>query len=113
MTNKIDNLTTRLAAMTERRNAPVGSKAGAQDTTSGTRPPAGGDSVKLTSTAQRLARLEAQVRETPDVREEKVGALRQQIADGSYDIDAGRIADNLLKSEASLMPAMNMRPAKD
>lgn len=38
----------------------------------------------------------------PDVREDKVGAIRDQIANGTYTVNAHRIATNLLGEELSL-----------
>ena len=33
---------------------------------------------------------------TPDIREDKVAAIKAKIANGTYEIDSGRIADGLL-----------------
>lgn len=101
MTDKIDNnLTTRLAQAESKR---VGSTAGTKAGNSAT-PARSGDQVKLTDVAQRLSVLEAQVNAAPDVREARVAELKQQIEAGEYAIDAARVADRLLESEASLLP---------
>lgn len=34
---------------------------------------------------------------TPDVREDRVAALKKQIADGTYQVDSGKIADGMLR----------------
>lgn len=61
------------------------------------------DSVQLTDTANRLAELQAEVAQADGVDLERVEAIRQQIADGSYEIDADRVADALMTMEKELL----------
>ena len=61
------------------------------------------DSVQLTDTAARLAELQAEVASVDGVDIERVEAIRQQIADGSYQVDADRIADALMTMEQELL----------
>ena len=61
------------------------------------------DSVQLTDTAARLAELQAEVAAADGVDIERVEAIRQQIADGSYKVDADRIADALMTMEQELL----------
>ena len=60
------------------------------------------DTVELTDTASRLSELAQEIRSAEGVDVERVEAIRQRIADGSYDIDAGRIADALIRQEQEL-----------
>ncbi len=60
------------------------------------------DSVSLTDTASQLRRIEASLADQPEVDNDKVAAIRQAIDDGSYQVDAGRIADSLMTFESSL-----------
>lgn len=60
------------------------------------------DSVSLTDTASQLRRIEASLADQPEVDNDKVAAVRQAIENGSYQVDAERIADNLMKFESSL-----------
>lgn len=67
--------------------------------------------VKQTSSAQATAASDVEMserarahkkaleiaRSTPDVREDKVAALKKQIQDGTYKIDAGAIADGMAR----------------
>ena len=62
----------------------------------------GDDRVELTDTATRLSALADDVRAASGVDLEKVEAIRQRIADGQYDIDAGQIADALIRQEQEL-----------
>ena len=61
------------------------------------------DSVQLTDTASRLAELQAEVAGADGVDLNRVEAIRQQIADGSYEVDAERIADALMTMEKELL----------
>ena len=62
----------------------------------------GDDRVELTDTATRLSALADDVRAASGVDLEKVEAIRQRIADGQYEIDAGQIADALIRQEQEL-----------
>lgn len=65
-------------------------------------PGSGSDQLSLTSSAQLLKELSDVVAATPEVDMSRVEAIKQAIADGSYNVDAGRIADQLLKLEDQL-----------
>lgn len=36
-------------------------------------------------------------RNTPDVREDRVAAIKQKLADGTYEMDSGKIADGIMR----------------
>jgi negative regulator of flagellin synthesis FlgM len=57
------------------------------------------DTVSLTDTAELLQSLQKIVVDTPVVDQSKVDAIRAAIADGSYTIDASKVAQNLLNLE--------------
>lgn len=61
------------------------------------------DSVQLTDTAARLAELQAEVSSAEGVDLARVEAIRQQIADGSYTVDADRVANALMTMENELL----------
>lgn len=61
------------------------------------------DSVQLTDTAAKLSELQAEVNAAEGVDLERVEAIREQIADGSYQVDADRIADALMTMEQELL----------
>ena len=61
------------------------------------------DSVPLTDTAAKLSELQAEVNAAEGVDLERVEAIREQIADGSYQVDADRIADALMTMEQELL----------
>lgn len=60
------------------------------------------DQLSLTSSAQLLKELNDVVAASPEVDASRVEAIRQAITDGSYEVDAGRIADKLLQLEDQL-----------
>lgn len=66
------------------------------DTKSTTASPAGRDDVVLSQEAQSLGRLEDKINALPEVNSERVAEIRQAIAEGRFQINAERIAENLL-----------------
>jgi negative regulator of flagellin synthesis FlgM len=57
------------------------------------------ESVSLTQTAAELLQLEEQLRTLPSVDQARVEAVRQAIADGTYEVDAEAVVDSLLRSD--------------
>jgi flagellar biosynthesis anti-sigma factor FlgM len=47
-----------------------------------------------------VAGLEARVLSTPEIRQDRVAALRESIRSGSYSLDPGQIADAMLNESA-------------
>ena len=58
--------------------------------------------VQITGTARQLADLDQQVRNAPDVNEQKVAQLRSAIEQGTYQVRPQHIADQLMSLERSL-----------
>jgi negative regulator of flagellin synthesis FlgM len=61
-----------------------------------------GDILTLTNSARSLQKIEETVAKAPVVNAAKVAAVKQAINSGTYQIDAGRIADKLLQFERGL-----------
>ncbi len=55
------------------------------------------DTVVISDAAKRIQEARAQLDQIPDVREDKVAELRNQIQSGTYSVDAEKAADKLLK----------------
>lgn len=69
----------------------------------GTQPEAGSkDKVVLSSEAQNLNRLQAKISDMPDVDMGKVNAIKKALAEGKFEINAERIAENMLKQDELL-----------
>ena len=79
-----------------------------QDATSGGKSSAdsskgdGSQNVQITGTARQLADLDQQVRNAPEVNEQKVAQLRSAIEQGTYQVRPQHIADQLMSLERSL-----------
>ncbi len=61
-----------------------------------------GDTVTLTNSARSLQKIEEAVAKVPVVNAAKVAAVKQAISSGTYQVDAGRVADKLLQFERGL-----------
>ncbi|HME37331.1 MAG TPA: flagellar biosynthesis anti-sigma factor FlgM [Steroidobacteraceae bacterium] len=61
-----------------------------------------GDHVTLTNSARSLQKIEEAVAKAPVVNSAKVASVKQAVQSGTYSIDAGRVADKLLKFESGL-----------
>lgn len=85
-----------------RRHLAEPGAAGVGSETDSTREVAGGaarrrtDSVSLSSRAVSMRHVFQSVADAPDVRAARVEALREQIANGDYEVDAEGIAERLL-----------------
>jgi len=55
------------------------------------------DTVVISDAAKRIQEARAQLDKLPDVREDKVAELRSQIQNGTYQADAEKTAEKLLK----------------
>jgi len=66
----------------------------------------GGDQVSLSSRGQEIQRVRARLKELPDVRREKVEAIRRQIEQGTYRVSAEAVAEKVLEAyRAASTPA--------
>jgi negative regulator of flagellin synthesis FlgM len=61
-----------------------------------------GDTVSLTASARGMQHLEQTLAGTPAVDHNRVDAIRQALADGSYKVDSGRVADRLMQADQAL-----------
>jgi len=59
------------------------------------------DTVELSSQARTLGKIERALASLPEIDEARVEQVRQQIADGSYQVDANSIAANILRDDQS------------
>lgn len=60
------------------------------------------DNVVLSPEAQNLTRLQAKISSLPDVNIDRVNAIKLAIAEGRFEINPERIAENMLKQDELL-----------
>lgn len=60
------------------------------------------DNVVLSPEAQNLTRLQAKINTLPDVNLDRVAAIKQAIAEGRFEINPERIAENMLNQDELL-----------
>ena len=60
------------------------------------------DNVVLSPEAQNLTRLQAKINVLPDVNLDRVAAIKQAIAEGRFEINPERIAENMLNQDELL-----------
>jgi negative regulator of flagellin synthesis FlgM len=87
------------ARRTEGAKAGAGQSAQATDTGG----PQAGETVSITRSALLLAKLEEIVRTTPAVDADRVGAIKDAVAAGTYSVDAQSVADNMLRLDRELV----------
>ena len=61
-----------------------------------------GDTVTLTDSARSLQKIEEAAAKAPVVNASKVAAVKQALQSGTYQVDAGRVAEKLLQFERGL-----------
>ncbi len=96
MANKIDGLPPRAPVMRTdriRRGGPAGPAPATP----------GGEQVELTGAARLLQQAHGLLGGTPEVDRERVEGVKRAIADGSYSVNAQRIAEQVLRLEGYLL----------
>lgn len=62
----------------------------------------GANEVTLTSTAAKLQKLESTIANQPAIDTQKVAAIKEAIASGTYQVDANRTAEKMAEFESLL-----------
>jgi negative regulator of flagellin synthesis FlgM len=83
-------------------NGVVADKPQGESSAAASTAPQTGDTVTLTNSARSLQKIEEAVAKTPVVNASKVAAVKHAINSGTYQVDAGRVADKLLQFERGL-----------
>ncbi len=60
------------------------------------------DQVTLTGSARTLQKLGEAIANAPVVNSQKVATVKQAVQNGTYKVDAGRVADKLIQFESGL-----------
>lgn len=99
MPSKINSLSGAPGAVGSGRRAPKAGDASSGGSTGTSSTP--GD-VHITGSASLLATLEQQLRNVPEVNQARVAQFRTAIESGSYTVQPGQVADQLMQIEHSL-----------
>lgn len=57
------------------------------------------DQVDVSSTGKEISKLVERAKQLPDIRQERVEALRQQVQSGKYEVSSKQIAEAILRDE--------------
>lgn len=101
---KVNPSTTQSAQSSETSSSKKASRSSAaSESSSANRSSKLSDSYKaeLSDRAREMSHAKAAANSTPDVREDRVAALKRKIADGSYNVDADAIAEKMFDEHMS------------
>jgi negative regulator of flagellin synthesis FlgM len=96
---KIDNSVNSLGGL------PPGKRSSAAKPTADASSPGAGAEVGLSPLSARLQEISGNLANTPVVDAGRVAEIKQAIADGRFKMDAGKIADGLIKSVREMLTA--------
>jgi negative regulator of flagellin synthesis FlgM len=80
----------------------VADKSPGEASAAGAAAPQTGDTLTLTNSARSLQKIEEAIAKAPVANTSKVAAVKNAVRSGTYQIDAGRVADKLLQFERGL-----------
>jgi negative regulator of flagellin synthesis FlgM len=105
MTEKINGQGFRPSDTASARRAETAKPASGQGKSASTTNPsaAAGDTVNITASGLAMSKLEEIVQRAPVVDAERVAALKDAIASGTYEVDDRRVAEALLKFERDVL----------
>jgi len=61
------------------------------------------DTVSLSAQSRKVIELQQQLKNAPEIDSVKIEAIKQEIANGNYPLDANKIAENIISLEQSLI----------
>ncbi len=94
---KIDNVYNKFIKGPEEIAQPQnGTQKAAQRPAQPNEAPARGDRVEISQTSRDLRMIDAVLKTTPEVRTDKVRALKEQIEAGTYQVDAKKVANAMM-----------------
>ena len=80
----------------------VADKSQGEAATAAASAPPTSDHVTLTDSARSMQKIEEAVAKAPVVNASKVASIKQAVQNGTYQVNAGRVADKLLQFESGL-----------
>jgi len=58
----------------------------------------GSDRVELSAGSREVMKMQEILQETPEIRKDKVDALKKEIEEGTYQVDSNQVADKMMWS---------------
>ncbi len=80
------------------RNVQQSQAAEQKDNAAPTQQTGSADRVDISGTSKEIADIMSAVNQLPDVRNDKVQAIKQSIDAGTYSVDAGKVASSIINS---------------
>ena len=102
MTDKITSQGRSGLDITQSRARAVDAAQRSKASESGKQTEAARDSVQLTDTATNLKRIESRLADIPEVDQSRVDEIRQRLQSDSYEIDARKLAQKMLRLDQDL-----------
>ena len=94
---KIDNVYNKfIKGPEEITQAQNGTQKAAQKPAQPNETPTRGDRVEISQTSKDIRMIDAVLKTTPEVRTDKVQALKEQIESGTYQVDAKKVANAMM-----------------
>ena len=97
--NGIGSKTQNISEQQQSRNVEKGNSSAQSNSTTNNNPV---DTVSLTGTASQLRALEQQIAALPVVDVQRVESIKQNISNGSYEINPPRVADKMIQMETAI-----------
>ncbi|MDN3609351.1 flagellar biosynthesis anti-sigma factor FlgM [Vibrio ostreicida] len=98
----IDNIRSGQTVNTSTRNTARNEKSPSADTDSVKQSSVAKDSVSLSRQGKAVGEMHTQLASQPSFDQAKVAAIKEAIANGSYNVDPQKLADNMIKFEKEL-----------
>ncbi len=65
---------------------------------------AGGDKIEMSGVVQQISRIAELVKATPDIRTNRVEAVKEAIDSGTYEIEGNKVAEKMLNTIREELP---------
>jgi len=99
MVNEINSLTHSSISTAGKKSERVETVSAESQQQAASQSEAAKETIEISSQAQLLNKLEAQIKDLPEVDQARVDALRDQINQGTYEIDSSSLAQRIIDLE--------------
>jgi len=99
MVNEINSLTHSSISTSTKKSEPIETVSAENPQQAASKNDAAKETIEISSQAQLLGKLEAQIKDLPEIDQSRVDALRDQINQGTYEIDSSSLAQRMIDFE--------------